>query len=240
MDSAAIDISFDFRTDVGGKDPDYHSPTLRRYHQLLWSKPLPNGTFFDLSDTTSGVYLHHQSNSGTFSLSSDSVIPTYSKWLRLKAIIEQIPEHETEAFIAIGYTIGGMMVVPPNQIDRRPTINAERGFNRQISDRFDLTLECVRRHYLSQYSPLTFTLARYADFFELFDDFPGYVNFFLLEDLVNDSLGVKFFMPFDDFRLPSVPENVDIYREYRRRSVEFVRLRNIASAANSTRSGSER
>lgn len=35
-----IDTAFDFRTDTApGKDPDSHSPTLRRYHQLLWSKP---------------------------------------------------------------------------------------------------------------------------------------------------------------------------------------------------------
>ena len=38
-----IDTSFDFRVDVGGKDPDSHSPTLRRYHKRLWSRPLPGG-----------------------------------------------------------------------------------------------------------------------------------------------------------------------------------------------------
>ena len=43
-----IDTSFDFRTDAGGKDPDTHSATLRRYHKLLCSKPLPNGAMFDL------------------------------------------------------------------------------------------------------------------------------------------------------------------------------------------------
>jgi len=39
-----IDITFDFRSDTPGypkKDPDALSPTLRRYHKLLWSKPLP-------------------------------------------------------------------------------------------------------------------------------------------------------------------------------------------------------
>ena len=36
-----IDTTFDLRTDAAGKDPDTYSPTLRRYHQLLWSKPLP-------------------------------------------------------------------------------------------------------------------------------------------------------------------------------------------------------
>lgn len=37
-----IDIGFDMRSDTPpGKDPDAYSPTLRRYHQLLWSKPFP-------------------------------------------------------------------------------------------------------------------------------------------------------------------------------------------------------
>ena len=42
-----IDTSFDFRKDTPDypkKDPDVHSPTLRRYHKLLWSKALPGGT----------------------------------------------------------------------------------------------------------------------------------------------------------------------------------------------------
>ena len=66
-----IDIAFDFRTDTPeGEDPDACSPTLRRYHRLLWSKRLPSGSLFDLSDTTRGVYLHHRSALGEFFLSS--------------------------------------------------------------------------------------------------------------------------------------------------------------------------
>ena len=51
----AIDTSFDFRTDAFGKDPDTFSATLRRYHKLLWSKPLSGGALFDLDDKTPGV-----------------------------------------------------------------------------------------------------------------------------------------------------------------------------------------
>jgi hypothetical protein len=92
-----IDIGFDFRTDAGGKDPDSHSPTLRNYHRLLWSKPLPSGEFFDLSDTTRGVYLHHRSALGEFFLSSDSVMQTFLRWPALKPITDQLPESENEA-----------------------------------------------------------------------------------------------------------------------------------------------
>ena len=39
-----IDTNFKFYTDSNGGDPDLKSPTLRRYHRILWSKELPDGT----------------------------------------------------------------------------------------------------------------------------------------------------------------------------------------------------
>ena len=137
-----------------------------------------------------------------------------------------VSEPENEAFRTIAYTIGAMMVFPGNRIDRKPTINGARGMTRSISDRFDLTVECIRRHYLDQESPLAATLSRYADFFALFGDFRGYVSFFLLDDLVTADADVKFFMPFDDFRPPSVPKDFVTYKEYRRRSIDFIEARN--------------
>jgi hypothetical protein len=229
-----IDITFDFRTDAGGKDPDTFSPTLRRYHKLLWSKPLPGGKLFLLDDITPGVYLHHRSDLSEFFLSSDSVIPAFTMWMSLRTITGQFPDAENEAFRAIGYTIGGMMVFPGNKIDGRMTINGARGFNRKIADRMDLTLECIRRHYLGEASPLADTLQRYCDFFALFRDFRGYADFFLLQDLVTNNYStVRFFLPFDDFRSPPVPSDVDTYRRYRCLSIEFVEARNRRIAAQS-------
>jgi len=221
-----IDTAFDFRTDSRGKDPDTHSPTLRRYHQLLWSKPLPSGALFNLSITTPGAYLHHRSELGEFFLSSDTVMPTFTNWIRLKPITEQMPTRDNEEFDTIVYTIGGMMLFPSNQIDRKPTINGARGFTRSIADRFDLTLECIRRQYVGLDSPLATTLARYADFFALFGDFHGYVDFFILNDLVDDNSEVKFFMPFDNFNSSSVPTDIGTYVTFRQRSIDFVETRN--------------
>lgn len=222
-----IDVSYDVRTDANGKDPDAYSPTLRRYHQLLWSKPLPGGAMFALDTVTPGTYLHHRSSLGEYFLASDSVMATFTLWVSLRQIVAQFPEEENEAFRAIGYTIGGMMVFPGNRVDGKQTINGARGFTRRISDRMDLTLECIRRHYLGGISPLSETLGRYRDFFALFEDFRGYVDFFLLQDMVSaDYQRVRFFMPFDDFRSSAVPRDVDTYREYRRRSMECTAARN--------------
>jgi hypothetical protein len=63
-----IDVDYDFSTDAKGGDPDSISPTLRRYHKLLWSKPLPDGTMFGLRDDMDGSYLYHASVLGEFFL----------------------------------------------------------------------------------------------------------------------------------------------------------------------------
>ncbi|NJL26828.1 MAG: hypothetical protein HC897_02575 [Thermoanaerobaculia bacterium] len=226
-DSRPIDIAFDFRSDTPqGKDPDALSPTLRRYHKLLWSKPLPSGEVFELVDTKPGVYLHHRSQSGEFWLASDSVIPTFRKEARLSHVFEQIPE-ELGTFRSISYTIGGMMLFPGNRVGRQMTINGARGFHPRIKDRFDLTVECIRRHYRNEASPLSATLARYADYFQLFGDFQGYIEFFLLEDLVTeDCAAVRFFLPFESFSSSPLPDSIAAYLDYRALAVGFIEARN--------------
>jgi hypothetical protein len=220
-----IDITFDFRMDAGGKDPDSRSPTLKKYQQLLWSKALPNGKVFALD--IKGHYLHHKSDLGEFCLSSDFVIPLFSRYTSMQSIIAQIPKSEIDDFFHIGYTIGGEMIWPANRIDNKMTINGARGFNRKISDRFDLTLECVRRFYRSEISPLFDDLARYKSFFDLFNDFKGYVDFFLLQDLVADDYSsVYFFLPFDGFKSSARPSDIESYQSYREKTVEFIHNRN--------------
>ena len=226
-DREPIDTTLDMRDDASGRDPDQHSPTLRRYHKLLWSKPLPGGALFDLDDRTPGSYLHHKSDLGEFSLSSDSAIHTFTRWSRMATIMAQIPREDIEAFRREAYTIGGMIVFPANKVDGKPTINGARGMNRRISDRIDLTLECIRRHYAGETSPLGEVLDRYSGFFDLFDDFAGYVDFFLLQDLLTeDRNAVKFLMEFDDFTTPAVPSDLDSYLAYRDRTMEFLTARN--------------
>jgi hypothetical protein len=180
-----------------------------------------------LRETTPGVYLHHRSELGEFWLSSDAVIATFTRYLVTARIIEQIPQADSEEFYRLGYTMGGMMVFPGNRVDGKRTINQERGCNRKISDRMDLTLECVRRYYRHEDSHMAATFGRYADFFALFEDFRGYVDFFLLQDLVSsDYEAVRFFMSFSDFNPPAIPRDLDTYLEFRRLSIEFAEARN--------------
>jgi len=231
-----IDTNFDVYSDTPkGRDPDSYSATLRKYHQILWSKPLPNGVMFGLEDNTPRL-LQHKSELGEFLLSSDSIGHTYSKIKSMSPIVDQIPSEEIKAFFTVCSTVGAYIIFPAKKIDNKMTINGSRGLNRSIKDRFDLTLECIRRFYINKESPLTETFQRYASFFNLFHDFGGYVDFFLLQDLVDDGYSVKFFLPFESFNQPPLPKNVEQYRSYKKHLIEFVSARN-QRILNSTATG---
>ena len=223
-----IDINFDFRTDTPpDKDPDALSPTLRSYHKRLWSKPLPNGVHFGLDDTKDNVYLYHKSDLGEFFLSSDSAIHTFSRWASMAHIINQLKEGEAEAFRSLSYTMGGMIIFPANRVDGKNTINGARGFHPLIKDRIDLTMECIRRYYINETSPLTDVLSRYAEFFGLFHNFQGYIEFFLLQDLLTEDFSaIRFLMPFENFKTPAVPKTIDSYISYKDLTIKFINNRN--------------
>jgi len=220
-----IDTKFNFCNEVKNGDPDTKSPTLRKYHKILWSKTLPNGKYFDLHDDRPNTYLYHSSELGEFFLGSDAIIHSYKNHKRKRWIIEKIPDEVNELYNA-GCTIGGYIIFPNNKIDGKNTINQARGVNRKIDDRFDLTLECIRRYYSGQKSPLYNTLHRYKDFFELFGNFRNYVEFFLLQDLVDENGNVKFYLPFDDFKTIPGFGDVEEYILYKNRVMKFVNSRN--------------
>ena len=221
-----IDVNFNFYLDTPkGKDPDSYSDTLRRYHKLLWNKPLPNGTVFELDLKTPKI-LHHKSQLGEFYLSSDSLAHDYSKWKSTDHIIKKIPKTEIENFFNLGCTIGGYTIFPSNRVDKQMTINGSRGINKKIKDRFDLTLECIRRFYLNEDSPLLETLSRYKDFFKLFDDFKGYVDFFLFQDLVQSNYSsINYFLPSNNFNNSPIPNDIQEYKVYRKNMTEFINKR---------------
>ena len=220
-----INTEFDVRTDSNGRDPDSASPTLRALHQQLWSKPLPSGALFTL-ERVPGAYLTHSSELGVFNLSSDTISNSLRSNKRCASLIAQIPSVNLDAFQALGATVGARILFPGKRVDKKQTINAARGYHPYIADRFDLTLECIRVHYLRQGSPLAATLDRYANFFGLFGSFEGYVDFFLLGDLVHNGR-VKFYLPFDgEFGQP-LPNTVDEYNEYMANTMEFVAARNL-------------
>jgi len=222
---AMIDTNFNMYSDADGGDPDSTSPTLRTYHKLLWSKSLASGDLFDLSTDKPGYYLYHNSALGEFSLGSDAITHSYRNQIKKKWLTTQIPKEVLELFDR-GSTIGAYIIFPNNQVGRKHTINQARGISRLIDDRFDLTLECIRRFYVGEPNPLEEALKRYVSFFQLFETFMGYVEFFFLGDLVDEHGDVKFYLPFDDFQSPPEFKDVEDYLVYKNGVESFIEARN--------------
>ncbi len=93
--------------------------------------------------------------------------------------------------------MGGMIIFP-----RKASINCARG--RVVSDRVDLTIECIRRYFFKEKSPLSDVLEKNNDFFLLFgseiDGFKAYIDFFFLNDIVSkDYTAVDVFIGKNDF-----------------------------------------
>jgi len=225
--SINFNINFDFYSDTPQKkDPDSHSPTLRKYHKILWSKPLPNGQLFEIIDTKPGTYLYHLSKNGEFYLGSDAITHSYRDTRMMSHIIRQVPSEKVNSLFSIGSTIGAYIIFPSNRRNNQMTINQARGVNPRIQDRFDLTLECIRLLYENKECPLFSVLQRYSDFFNLFCDFRGYVDFFLLQDLVSSDFStVKYHLPHSDFSERPLPQSLNEYLEYRENSISFVKAR---------------
>ena len=223
----SIDTTFNFYSDSGGKDPDSHSPTLKNYHKLLWSKALPNGEIFTLTDTDSNSYLTYISAQEKISLSSDSISNSYRDKKALSSIVQDLSK-EVEEFRNLGSTIGGYILFPSKKIDGKMTINGARGFNQKIADRFDLTLECIRLHYLGMPNPLQEVLTQNTAFFKLFESFAGYLDFFLLQDLVDVNYeSIYFFTPIKKmFESSPLPANKEEYLQYMKSSTSFTAKRN--------------
>lgn len=233
-----IDITFDFTTDTpkywdnfwdddilggGGADPDAVSKTLQSYHQILWSKPLPNGEYMKLLSGKGSNYLTWKN----FRFGSDSILASF-RYVRyrnmLTEVAKAIPDYRAfiESFIRKTYTIGGTIIFP-----KKDSINRARGVNPFIKDRWDLTLECIRRYYSNEGSPLYETLVKNKEFFDLFFDFKGYVDFFFLNDCVSeDYKSVIFWIGDGDLSKNPMPESVDEYLLWINKQLNFVSKRN--------------
>ena len=235
-----LDVDFDFTTDTPGfwdgfwerndglgycgNDPDTHSPALKEYHRILWSRELPNGQIMKLEPGYGSDYLVWNG----MRFASDS-ITTGFRYKRMKPLIDQVADSMEdykgwmESVIRKTYTIGGSMIFPKH----RNSINQCRGTNKKILDRWDLTLECIRRFYSGEASPLSWCLEQDKEFFELFVDFKGYVKFFLLQDCVSNNYSkVNMWLDTELFVFNPCPDNTEKYIQWINNEVLFVENRN--------------
>ena len=206
------------------KDPDCECALLQDYHYKLWSKKLPNGDILNLKKGYGKNYLTWDN----FRFGSDSIIVSfrYDKYKEMiYEVMKAVPSYKDfiENYLNISNTIGGFIIFPK----QKGGINQVRGCNYQIRDRFDLTLECIRRYYIGEKSPLSTVLEKNKDFFGLFVDFKGYVDFFFLQDLVCDNYNkVIFWLGDGDMNQSPFPKTVNEYLIFIEKELKFVQKRN--------------
>ncbi len=222
---------------VFGEDPDAKSKTLAEAHAFLWSGKtgnMPNPSIkIDLIvlEDKNGFYLKDKNSCIAFS--SDTLVNGY-RWVRTKKnvidpLIEKYGLNEyrkmQERFIRIAYTMGGMIIFP-----RKASINCARG--RVVSDRVDLTIECIRRYFFKEKSLLSDVLEKNNDFFSLFgsgiDGFKAYIDFFFLNDIVSkDYTAVDVFIGKNDFsNSPAFPQSMEEWLVWKEKSSAFIKARN--------------
>ncbi len=219
-----IDIEYDFRLDSNCGDPDTDSLKLYKLHSFLWHQELSSNETLELSILSKSYGRLILKTNLTDNLSSDRMCPHFvgkyngklDAWLR---------DSDKEIFQHKVRTIGGHIVFPAHRKNGF-TLNQARGINRKISDRFDLTLECVRRFYKNEESPLTSTINRYSDFFKIFKNFKGYIDFFMLQDFIENTEKIRFFLPFDNFNRSALPENKVEYEQYMNNTIKVIDKRN--------------
>ena len=105
-------------------------------------------------------------------------------------------------------------------------MNQARGCHKRICDRWDLTLECIRRYYKGESSPLEKAIHKSESFFKLFVDFKGYVDYFLLQDCVDGNYNVKFWLNTPLFESNPMPKTFESYLEWIQSQIQFVEQRN--------------
>lgn len=238
-----FDLTFDYETDRPARtkaDADRDSPRLRLDHELLWTKPLRSGvTFAPIAPLArrEGYLIWTDGSGARHWYGSDAITQSYTRWASPKELAEAkaaLSDEQRTLYLGPPYTIASSTIWPVRSIDL-PTINTARGFGptgRVLRDRIDLTLECIRRHYVGTENALASVLTAYNDFFSLFEGFPEFTEFFHFQDLVSpDFSAVRSLMCFDEvlaqpaFEREATPTTVEEYVAYREATMKFITRR---------------
>ena len=223
-----------------GLDPDKYSRILKEYHMCIWSNRKINSREFIVKDgylnemifnngeheiifTPDSINNIFQNSRRKYNSRPEKeiVLEYCSKDLELKKLVDE--------FNAFDYTIGSSLIFPI-KIDGQSicwTMNRARGILYKIHDRIDLTLKCIKMYYenSSEDNPLLSCLNKNKVFFDLFGDFKTYVDFFLLNDLVDENYDVIYFDSECSFSNP-FPSNIEKYKEYLKSNIDFIDKRN--------------
>lgn len=216
------------------RDPDKYSKELGQAHCELWNDRgrlgiltwSPLNRLFTKTDSGVELVLTPDSITNGFQNSERTIKDIKEKEL-IKGFGEEV-QKLINKYIDTDYTIGSSIVFPIsiNGKKIRWTMNIARGLSYKVHDRFDYTLECIKRFYEGNNdNPLQSALERSKKFFDLFDNFEDYVHFFFLDDLIDENDNVRSFTDKIDFGSP-FPLTKEEYIKYLTNTMKFVEKRN--------------
>lgn len=149
-------------------------------------------------------------------------------------ISRYLSSSELKRYYTIINSIGGKIIFPKH----KKSINQYRGaqWKKYIGDRFDYTLECIRRYFddpSEKYGwyPLKDEIKNDGKFFSKFSSFSEYIKFFFLEDIVDKNENIKFFLGENsdiDFNITqAIPSDLDKWRLLYNKTIEFAEARTM-------------
>ena len=217
------------------KDPDKYSKGLGEAHCTLWSsknklKNLQWTPYNKLITVIDGVEFIFTPDSITNSFKdSDRLVKGCGK--KEKEVIKNYSQNVQrliKEYVDTDYTIGSSIIFPIsiNGESIKYTMNIARGMSAKVHDRIDYTLECIKRYYeKTDDNPLIKAIEKSGAFFKLFNSFKEYVDFFFMNDLIDESGNVIGFTGLIDFNNP-FPKTSEEYMTYLKNTMSFVEKRN--------------
>ena len=194
-------------------DPDVNSRKLYEAHIQFWNKRCEKYENINKISTHGQCECELKIDNTDIILGSDSIMSIY--WHRTYGITPKIMKEFNEniskfikntdytsfirKYLRKSNTLGGFIVFPRHN----NSINQLRGTKSEINDRFDLTLECIKRYYNQEKenNPLYDVLEHNSVFFNMFGSFENYINFSCLGPWVNENYQVVDVFNSDDKKI---------------------------------------
>lgn len=186
------------------QDPADFSAKLAQYQILLYTKPLPSGGFLKLRANKFNQVEAELPSGESILLTSMPLIHQACFEADNHELLSKLPQSQVDIMLRTLVTSGNYMLIPAQPLNGYRLDDFRK--NPRIGNRIDLYLECVRRQYAGEPSPLDDILNPFKPWFELFLSFKQFVEFFYLGNLYDPKLKkIHFFKTFD----PDFPINLD-------------------------------
>ncbi|MBU3135573.1 hypothetical protein KPL39_04755 [Clostridium gasigenes] len=190
------------------KDPDKFSKKLYEYHKELWNGrniQNTNNLCLELDEDGYGGYCLWLNK---IKITSDYIGPS-TYWANNIGILDE----EIGEYLKSTRTIGGHLIWPCKSVHtgewifnkktkqmekEKKSINTARGGEKGFYDRIDLTLLDLKNWYECRPCKLKIFFDTNKEWLNIFKSFPGFIEFFLLQDFVDKNYNIQDLASYND------------------------------------------